>query len=253
MFQRHRRSVVLRRYASTYLAFTVAKLTELQRVTACGGDGTLVLTLQNGVLKDAQARTGYIADNRQFQFDGPPQTGAIYTAGFSVCANDTLALGGSTVFYQCLSGNFYNLYDQSQGGQCNQAYFEVIPCVVVGGTTITASTVSTLPSTVAVIPSPTLSPQSASHMFSTMSSTMTASSATMLMNVTVTTSTRTGTATASGSVLSTASGSVHSSTTATGTAAASPSIASSTGAASILSTGKEFAALAAGFAALVMI
>lgn len=33
----------------------------------------LTLTLQNGLLKDALGRTGYIAANYQFQFDGPPQ------------------------------------------------------------------------------------------------------------------------------------------------------------------------------------
>lgn len=33
----------------------------------------LELTLADGVLKDAQQRTGYIAANYQFQFDGPPQ------------------------------------------------------------------------------------------------------------------------------------------------------------------------------------
>jgi hypothetical protein len=33
----------------------------------------LELTLAGGTLKDAQGRTGYIASNYQFQFDGPPQ------------------------------------------------------------------------------------------------------------------------------------------------------------------------------------
>lgn len=87
-------------------------------------DGTLMLTLQDGTLKDQAGRTGYIAANRQFQFDSPPQTGAIYTAGWSLCSNGSLAIGGSAIFYQCLSGDFYNLYDQSQGGQCAAAYME---------------------------------------------------------------------------------------------------------------------------------
>jgi len=86
----------------------------------------LVLTLNNGILKDAQGRIGYIAANRQFQFDGPPQTGAIYTAGWSVCQNGSLALGGTAVFYQCLSGNFYNLYDETQGKQCAAIYIQVL-------------------------------------------------------------------------------------------------------------------------------
>lgn len=86
---------------------------------ACASEGTLALTLADGVLKDAQGRTGYIADNYQFQFDAPPQSGAIYTSGFSACSNGTLALGGSNVFYQCLSGTFYNLYDRSWAPQCS--------------------------------------------------------------------------------------------------------------------------------------
>lgn len=86
---------------------------------ACATEGTLTLTLADSVLKDAQGRTGYIADNYQLQFDAPPQAGAIYTSGFAACSNGTLALGGSNVFYQCLSGDFYNLYDRSWAPQCS--------------------------------------------------------------------------------------------------------------------------------------
>lgn len=89
------------------------------RNLACESEGTLALTLADGVLKDAQGRTGYIADNFQFQFDAPPQAGAIITSGFSACDNGTLALGGSNVFYQCLSGDFYNLYDRGWAPQCS--------------------------------------------------------------------------------------------------------------------------------------
>ncbi|EMC95029.1 hypothetical protein BAUCODRAFT_72654, partial [Baudoinia panamericana UAMH 10762] len=92
---------------------------------------TLTLTLSNGILKDAQSRTGYIADNYQFQFDAPPQTGAIYTAGWSTCSNGSLAIGSSAIFYQCLSGTFYNLYwypSASQaGGQCTPIYIDILP------------------------------------------------------------------------------------------------------------------------------
>lgn len=77
-------------------------------------------------MKDQAGRTGYIAANDQFQFDDPPQTGAIYTAGFSVCANNTVALGGSAIWWQCLSGSFYNIYDVKQGNQCNEIYIEAI-------------------------------------------------------------------------------------------------------------------------------
>ncbi|KAL9126845.1 MAG: hypothetical protein Q9217_004172 [Psora testacea] len=100
-----------------------------ERAVACGGEGSLTLTLNNGVLLDGKGRTGYIASNRQFQFDGPPQAGAIYTAGFSVCGNQSLALGDSAIFYNCLSGTFKNIYDQSQGGQCYPVTIETFACV----------------------------------------------------------------------------------------------------------------------------
>ena len=87
-------------------------------MTACNAPGTLALTLKDGKLLDSQGRTGYIASNFQFQFDNPPQAGAIFTGGFSVCGNGSLALGGSTVFYSCSSGSFSNLYDRNFAAQC---------------------------------------------------------------------------------------------------------------------------------------
>ncbi|KAF2177191.1 hypothetical protein K469DRAFT_604189 [Zopfia rhizophila CBS 207.26] len=84
--------------------------------------GILTLTLAGGKLKDQAGRTGYIASNYQFQFDEPPQTGAIYTSGWSLCGNNSLALGGSAIFYQCWSGSFYNLYDRHWAGQCSPIY-----------------------------------------------------------------------------------------------------------------------------------
>ncbi|MCJ1396051.1 hypothetical protein MMC18_008938 [Xylographa bjoerkii] len=95
-----------------------------QQIVACATAGTLKLTLANGILKDSFGRTGYIASNFQFQFDNPPQAGAIFTAGFSVCANGSLALGGSNIFYQCLSGSFYNLYNQNWAPQCSPVTIE---------------------------------------------------------------------------------------------------------------------------------
>ncbi|KAF1982952.1 hypothetical protein K402DRAFT_383751 [Aulographum hederae CBS 113979] len=90
----------------------------------------LTVTLENGVLTDALKRTGYIADNFQFQFDGPPQAGAIYTSGFSLCSDNSLALGPTTVFYQCLSGDFSNLYFQTDKGslpeQCSPVHLQAI-------------------------------------------------------------------------------------------------------------------------------
>lgn len=93
------------------------------------------MKLKNGVLKDAHDRTGYIASNYQFQFDGPPQAGALYTAGFSACSNGSLALGSSTVFYQCLSGDFYNLYDRSWAEQCEPIEIIIMPCGGAAATT----------------------------------------------------------------------------------------------------------------------
>lgn len=96
------------------------------KMVACDKEGQLAITLDNGILKDAQGRTGYIADNFQFQFDGPPQAGAIFTAGFSACGNGTLAFGGSNIFYQCLSGSFYNLYDRMWAAQCSPVTIDTI-------------------------------------------------------------------------------------------------------------------------------
>ncbi|KAH8787324.1 putative cell wall manno protein PIR3 [Hyaloscypha finlandica] len=111
---------------------TSAKRSLTERASTCGQPGYLTLTLAGGQLKDAQGRTGYIAANYQFQFDAPPQTGAIYTGGFSVGSNGSLALGGSAVFYECLSGTFYNLYDRHWAAQCEPILIGVVPCGTVG-------------------------------------------------------------------------------------------------------------------------
>ncbi|KAH7139127.1 hypothetical protein B0J11DRAFT_35800 [Dendryphion nanum] len=82
--------------------------------------GALQCSLKDGILRDSYGRTASIVANFQFQFDGPPQAGAIYTGGFSVCQNNSLALGGSTVWWRCMSGEFGNLYDRTIGDQCAQ-------------------------------------------------------------------------------------------------------------------------------------
>ncbi|KAL3422675.1 covalently-linked cell wall protein [Phlyctema vagabunda] len=112
----------------TAVNITSVSKRDLTKRLACSDDASLTITLNNGVLKDAKARTGYIAANYQFQFDGPAQTGAIYTAGWSAGANGSLALGGSAVFYQCLSGDFYNLYDRAWAPQCSPILIEILPC-----------------------------------------------------------------------------------------------------------------------------
>ncbi|KAF2825698.1 hypothetical protein CC86DRAFT_406970 [Ophiobolus disseminans] len=88
-------------------------------------DGALVCTLKDGILRDRDARTGSVVANRQFQFDGPPQAGALYTGGFSICTNGSLAIGGSTRWWQCSSGGFYNLYDEWIGAQCEEIRIQV--------------------------------------------------------------------------------------------------------------------------------
>lgn len=109
-----------------------AKRDLTKRTSTCGQSGYLTLTLAGGQLHDAEGRTGYIAANYQFQFDNPPQTGAIYTGGFSVGSNGSLALGGSAVFYECLSGTFYNLYDRDWAAQCEPILIGIVPCGTVG-------------------------------------------------------------------------------------------------------------------------
>jgi len=105
---------------------TVVNVTQSPKKRDLEKRDALTLTLVDGILKDALGRTGYIADNYQFQFDGPPQAGALFTSGFSLCGNKSLALGGSAVWYQCLSGGFYNLYDRSWAPQCSPIYIEAL-------------------------------------------------------------------------------------------------------------------------------
>ncbi|KAF2830034.1 hypothetical protein CC86DRAFT_284826 [Ophiobolus disseminans] len=88
--------------------------------------GVLTLSLQNGNLRDQAGRTGYIASNYQFQFDAPVQAGARESTGFSLCNNGSLALGSTAIWYQCLSGTFYNLYSQSTGAQCIPIYITAV-------------------------------------------------------------------------------------------------------------------------------
>jgi len=93
--------------------------------------GALTLSLKDGIVKDQAGRQGYIASNYQFQFDAPLQAGARESTGFSVCGNGSLALSANgraapAVFYQCLSGDFYNLYSQSTGAQCIPIYINAV-------------------------------------------------------------------------------------------------------------------------------
>ncbi|KFZ15028.1 hypothetical protein V501_02928 [Pseudogymnoascus sp. VKM F-4519 (FW-2642)] len=100
----------------------------MKKRAQCGSSGSLVATLKDGVLTDAQGRIGSIVSNHQFQFDpAPGQVNAITTSGFSVC-NNKLGLRGSTNFFQCRSGNFFNLYDESIAPQCEPITIDIISC-----------------------------------------------------------------------------------------------------------------------------
>lgn len=97
---------------------------------ACKSNSSLTLTLKDGILRDSKGRIGSIVANRQFQFDGPPpQAGAIYANGFSITKDGYIALGSSDKFWQCLSGDFYNLYDRDIGTKCYPVKFQVIKFV----------------------------------------------------------------------------------------------------------------------------
>ncbi|KAL6930405.1 beta-1,3-glucan linked protein [Hanseniaspora guilliermondii] len=97
------------------------------KAVSCKNNGTLSMSLKEGVLTDSKGRIGSIVANRQFQFDGPPpQAGAIYAKGWGITPEGNLAIGNEDVFWQCLSGNFYNLYDENIGAQCKPVHLEAI-------------------------------------------------------------------------------------------------------------------------------
>lgn len=96
---------------------------------SCSSEDTLTMRLEGSVLKDSQQRVGSIVSNHQFQFDAIPQAGALYAAGWGVTKENYLAIGDNDVFYECLSGNFFNLYDSSIGGQCNPVHLKVVDLV----------------------------------------------------------------------------------------------------------------------------
>ncbi|OQO08463.1 hypothetical protein B0A48_06333 [Cryoendolithus antarcticus] len=127
-------------YSGKFQIQTVNVTTSSKRSVEKRQDGKLEISLADGVLTDSSGRIGNIVANHQFQFDpAPGQAGAIYTGGFSACGNGSLAIGGSAIFYQCLSGNFYNIYDESQGKQCSQVYINILSA---GATTVAASQAS---------------------------------------------------------------------------------------------------------------
>ncbi|KAG5367962.1 Cell wall mannoprotein CIS3 [Yarrowia sp. C11] len=98
------------------------------KLVACKKDGTLAMSLEDGILKDDKGRIGSIVSNYQFQFDGPPpQAGAFYAAGWSISSDGNLAIGDNQVFWQCLSGAFYNIYDRKdEREQCTAVHLAIV-------------------------------------------------------------------------------------------------------------------------------
>lgn len=85
------------------------------------------ITLKDGVLVDQDGRVGVIVSNHRFQFDGPPQSETIYTAGWSVCGSGlSLFLGGNSTFQSCNSGTFANLYDYNDAEQCRPIHMALL-------------------------------------------------------------------------------------------------------------------------------
>ena len=73
--------------------------------THCIKPNSLRMLLQNGRLVDHLGRIGSIVDNHQLWFHGPPaRAGTIYTAGWSLCPDNLIALGPRRQFYACPSG-----------------------------------------------------------------------------------------------------------------------------------------------------
>lgn len=96
---------------------------------SCKGSEILTLHLSDSVLYDSLNRVGSIVPNRQFQFDGPPpQSNAIYAAGWSIYKG-LLTLGNQTKFYQCQSGDFFNLYDESIASYCEPIQLVILNLV----------------------------------------------------------------------------------------------------------------------------
>lgn len=101
---------------------------DFAKLVACKKEGTLSMTLEDGILKDDKGRIGSIVSNYQFQFDGPPpQAGAWYAAGWAISSDGNLAIGDNQVFWQCLSGSFYNLYDRKDDrDQCTAVHLAIV-------------------------------------------------------------------------------------------------------------------------------
>ncbi|KAL8986693.1 MAG: hypothetical protein Q9177_004034 [Variospora cf. flavescens] len=132
----------------------------------CADPGASTFTLSDSVLTDRQGRTGAIVGQGQFQFDENVQVDSRYVNGFSICGNGSLAIAGTTIFYQCLTRDengdpFNNLYQTSQGGQCNEIYIETTPCPSDGAVSGSSSASAPASATSSVAAAPATSSVSA--------------------------------------------------------------------------------------------
>jgi hypothetical protein len=101
----------------------------------CDANGVILHFGSDGLLRDQLNRIGYIADNYQFQFDLPVQSGGYGEKDFGEYKDSTsgdvyLTWRGSPEFFKCRSGSFDNLYSQSIGAQCKVTRIMVFPCVI---------------------------------------------------------------------------------------------------------------------------
>ena len=133
-----------------------------------------MVSLKNGILIDERGYQGEVVSNTQFQFDPVDklQPGRIYDSGFCVNGNKTLSIGGSAIFYYCISGNLSNLYTNDIGSVCSEVFLDITDCGTVVGSSVsetstssTSSTTSTTPTTTPVVvptPAPAPAPAAAS-------------------------------------------------------------------------------------------
>lgn len=132
----------------------------------CANPNNTVITLSDGVLTDQDGLTGAIVAQGQFQFDENVQVDSRYVAGFSICGNGSLAIAGTTIFYQCLVAGenrdpFVNLYLTSQRPDCNQIYIETTPCPSDGAVSGSSSASAPASATSSVAAAPATSSVSA--------------------------------------------------------------------------------------------
>ena len=89
-----------------------------------------------------------------------PQAGTIYSSGFSICQNNSIALGDTTVFQSCNSGEFDNLYYGYDAEQCEDVMINAVDTGKSSGSSMsdTSSSMSSsaMSSMMSSMPSPSM-------------------------------------------------------------------------------------------------